>query len=265
MGARLGIRGLEVRFPAESGDAPALRGLDLELEAGARHGLVGASGSGKSVTALAVLGLLPAGGRRTAGTIELDGRRIDTLQEAGRHALRGRTIGYVPQDPTAALHPSSRVDSLLLETLRTHRSLSRSAARAEAEERLAEVGLDRPATILGRYPHELSGGQRQRVLLALGLAGDPSLLLADEPTSALDPISAARVLEVLSSCCEARSMSLLLISHDLDAVARVCSEASVVDAGRVVERAEIPTLLRAPTTVPARTLVRAARALGARG
>lgn len=261
MGGRLEIRGLEVAFPAESGVAAALRGVDLDLAAGERHGLVGASGSGKSLTALSVLGLLPSGGRRVAGTIALDGRRLD---DAALRTVRGRTIGYVPQDPTAALHFSSRIDTLLVETLRTHHAaLGRAAAREEAAERLREVGFDRPGSILGRYPFELSGGQRQRVLLALGLAGDPVVLLADEPTSSLDPISAGQVLEALRAVCRARSMSLLLISHDLAAVISVCDSVTVLDGGRSVERLDASRLDLATSSEATQRLVRAARALGA--
>lgn len=260
MGARLEIRGLEVAFPAESGAAAALRGVDLELAAGERHGLVGASGSGKSLTALSVLGLLPAGGRRVSGTLELDGRRLD---DAALRSVRGRAIGYVPQDPTAALHFSSRIDTLLVETLRTHHALGRVAAQEEAAERLREVGFERPASILRRYPFELSGGQRQRVLLALGLAGDPVLLLADEPTSSLDPLSAGQVLEALRRVCRTRSMSLLLISHDLAAVASVCDSMTVLEGGRSVERVEAARLDLATSSEATQRLVRAARALGA--
>src|SRR4249919_3880624 len=208
----LAIDGLSIA----AGGRSLLDALALQLHAGECLGLVGESGSGKSLTALALLGLLPAG-LRAQGQLRHEDRAI-ALGSPAHAALRGRVLGWVPQDPLASLHPLRSVGAQLVETLRVLRGLSRAAARREAEALFARVQLPEPAAALRRYPHEFSGGQRQRIAIALALAAQPRVLVADEPTSALDARIARDILDLLDALRREEGLSLLLISHDLPLV-----------------------------------------------
>ncbi|NUO76932.1 MAG: ATP-binding cassette domain-containing protein, partial [Lysobacter sp.] len=193
MSATLALKGLCVDAVARRLLGP----LDLQLHAGECLGVVGESGSGKSLSALSLLGLLPPGLRAT-GELSVDGETIAPGSRA-HAALRGRALGWVPQDPLASLHPLRSVGSQLLETLRVVRGLERGAAQDEAQALLARVQLPEPAAALRRYPHQFSGGQRQRVAIALALATRPRVLIADEPTSALDARIARDILDLLDA------------------------------------------------------------------
>ncbi|MDQ1735553.1 MAG: peptide/nickel transport system ATP-binding protein ddpF [Pseudonocardiales bacterium] len=215
----------------------AVDGISLTLDPGRTLGLVGESGCGKSTTGLAVLGLLPAGGKVTRGSIRIDGHEIVGLREAEARAIRGRTVGVVFQDPMTALNPTQRIGAQVAEPLLIHGMANRSAAMKQAVDLLGEVGLSRPAAQAERFPHELSGGMRQRVMIALALICGPKLLVADEPTTALDVTTQDQILQLFDSLQQSRDMSILLITHDMGVVAGHTDEVAVMYAGRLAELA----------------------------
>ena len=230
----LEVSDLRVTLATPRGPAEALRGVGFSLARGATLGLIGESGCGKSMTALAVMGLLP-GGARLSGSIRLDGRELVGLGEPALCALRGNRIGMVFQEPMTALNPLHTVGDQIAEPLRLHRGMSRSAARAEALRLLERVRLPQAAQRLDAHPHQLSGGQRQRVTIAMALACGPELLIADEPTTALDVTIQGEILDLLRELVEERGMALLMISHDLGVMARVVERLLVMYGGTVVE------------------------------
>ncbi|MDA2814027.1 ABC transporter ATP-binding protein [Nocardiopsis sp. RSe5-2] len=252
----LEVEGLRVR----RGASELVRGVDLRLEAGAFLGLVGASGAGKSLTALAVAGLLDDG-LEAAGSVRLAGVGHDLLgaPERAMRAVRGRRIGMVFQEPMAALNPLHRVGSQVAEAVRVHAGrLGRAEARERAVGLLERMGLPRPERLARAYPHQLSGGQRQRVVLAMAVAGDPALLVCDEPATALDATVRRRVLDLIGQAARERGAAVLYISHDLREVARLCERVAVMDRGAVVESGPTAEVLEAPGHEAARVLVRAA-------
>jgi peptide/nickel transport system ATP-binding protein len=237
----LQVAGLNVSL----GRLPVLRDVSFTVGAGERVGIIGESGSGKSVTALAVIGLLPA--EMTAGgEVRLDGEDLLRASERRLSALRGSRVSMVFQEPMSALNPLMRVGRQVAEVFGVHQGLSRRAARARAVELLARVGLDQPDQQARAFPHQLSGGQRQRVMLALAIAGAPALILADEPTTALDVTVQARVLALLGELVAAERTALVLISHDLAVVADACERLLVMYGGRIVEAGPTAALLNAP-------------------
>jgi len=265
------VSGLEVRLAGDRGEGrPVVADVGFAVPEGGAVALVGRSGSGKSLTGLALARLLPEGLRLAAGRVlwrEQDGGRTDlaALPERALRRHRGRSLAYVFQDPATALDPVWRIGSQLREVLALHRpELDRAARRAEAVRLLGLVELPDPETLIGRYPHQLSGGQRQRVMLALALAGRPRLLVADEPTSALDPPLRRQVLDLLDRLRAELGLAVLWISHDLAEVAHRCDHMVVLDRGRVVEAGPPQRLLTAPEHAATRELAAAARPSGAR-
>ncbi len=240
--ALLEVTGLDVT----TGGRPLVRDVTLRVRAGERVGLIGESGSGKSVTALAVLGLLPPE-LRASGSVRLAGQQLLGLGEAALSRLRGSRMSMVFQEPMTALNPTMRVGRQVAEVLQVHRLRpDRTSAHQGALELLEQVGLPDPAALARAYPHQLSGGQRQRVVIAIALAGDPALLVCDEPTSALDVTVQARVLELLRSSLAARGAACLFISHDLAVVAQLCERVLVMHAGRLVESGPTGQVLTRP-------------------
>lgn len=258
MSALLSVAGLEVRF----GDQQAVRGMSFSVLPGQTVAVVGESGSGKSTAAAAVLGLLAPGGRITAGRIVFDGRDITRAGERAMRDIRGREIGYVPQDPMTNLNPVWKVGFQVREALRAN--ADGRAARRRAVELLAEAGMRDPARQAGRYPHQLSGGMCQRALIAIGLAGRPRLLIADEPTSALDVTVQRQVLDHLGHLTDELGTALLLITHDLALAAQRAESVIVVHRGVVVESGAAQEILRYPQHEYTRRLVAAAPSLRAR-
>ncbi|BBY40572.1 peptide ABC transporter ATP-binding protein [Mycobacterium mantenii] len=255
----LSVEGLEVGF----GDHAAVRGLDLSVLPGQTVAVVGESGSGKSTTAAAILGLLPPGGRITAGRIMFDGVDISAADRRALRSIRGREIGYIPQDPMTNLNPVWKVGFQIREALRAN--TTDRGTRQRAVELLAAAGMPDPARQAGRYPHQLSGGMCQRALIAIGLAGRPRLLIADEPTSALDVTVQRQVLDHLQRLTAELGTALLLITHDLALAAERAESVVVVHRGVVVESGAARSILCSPQHEYTRRLVAAAPALTIRG
>jgi peptide/nickel transport system ATP-binding protein len=251
------------RLCVRIGDRVVLDTVDLTVVPGQAVGIVGGSGSGKTLTALAVLGLLPDTATPD-GRIELDGADLCRAPERHLRRIRGARVGFVGQDALAALNPLATVGHHLRIPLRRHRGLSRAAAGHAVTELLGNVGL--PARAAGAYPAQLSGGQRQRVAIAMAIAGRPALLIADEPTSALDPPTQAGILDVLRAlppAADGAPAALLLISHDLAVVGQICDRLVVMHHGRVVEAGDTADVVAAPRHPYTRALVASARALAA--
>jgi len=253
----LEVEGLEVGFPARDGSwTTVLDGVSLTVDAGERVGLVGSSGSGKSLTALAILGLVPEPGEIRSGTV-----RVEGVEASAVPGYRGGVAALVFQEAGSALNPTFSVGYQLKETLEAHEVACGARAMQRAAELLEEVALEEPEAMLRAYPHQLSGGQAQRVMIALALAGEPRVLLADEPTTALDVITQRRILELLVRITEDRGLGLLLISHDLAVISGLVDRVLVMHRGRVVDEGPTASLLRSPAHPETRRLVDAARAL----
>ncbi len=232
--ALLEVRDLRVTLPTARGPAQALRGVSFELARGEKLGVIGESGCGKSMTALALMGLLPAGAS-VSGSIRLNGQELVGLPDAAMCTLRGNRIGMVFQEPMTALNPLHTVGAQIAEPLRLHRGMDRRAARAEALRLLERVQLPNAAQRLDAWPHQLSGGQRQRVTIAMALACGPDLLVADEPTTALDVTIQREILALIDELVRASGMGLLLISHDLGVMAHHVERLLVMYGGTIVE------------------------------
>ncbi|MGW4249526.1 ATP-binding cassette domain-containing protein [Nocardia sp. NPDC004722] len=234
-------------------------GIGFTLDAGERLGLIGASGSGKSLTALAILGLLPDEAV-VHGSIRFDGVELLGRSDRELSRLRGNRIAMVFQEPLSALNPLMRVGRQIGEPLRLHRGLSRKQALAEAISLAEQVGLPDPENLVRAYPHQLSGGQRQRVGIAMAVASRPALLLADEPTTALDVTVQAEILALLHDIVTEQGTALLFVTHDLAVLAQVARRVLVMGEGRVLESGELETIMRAPAHPYTRTLLDLARA-----
>ncbi len=230
----LEVTNLRVGLNTARGPADALRGIDLQLDRGATLGLIGESGCGKSMTAMAIMGLLPAGAR-VSGSIRLNGQELVGAPDDVLCTLRGNRIGMVFQEPMTALNPLHTVGDQIAEPLRLHDGLTRAAARAEALRLLERVRLPQATQRLDAYPHQLSGGQRQRVTIAMALACGPDLLIADEPTTALDVTIQGEILDLIRELVTESNMALLMISHDLGVMARTVANLLVMYGGTVVE------------------------------
>ncbi|MFT3797728.1 ABC transporter ATP-binding protein [Microbacterium sp.] len=232
----LAIRDLHVELGQGKRDrTEVVRGIDLDLVPGRIQGLAGESGSGKSMTAMAILGLLPAGGT-VSGSILLGGdTELVGLRTTAYRKVRGGRIGMVFQDPSASLHPQITIGVQLADGMRAHLGLSKADARARAAELLALVRVPSPEEALTKYPHQFSGGQRQRIAIAIALACDPEILLADEPTTALDVTVQAGILHLLRDLATERDLAVLLVTHDLGVMSAVADDVAVMRGGLVVE------------------------------
>ena len=233
----LSVRDLSVTFTRQ-GQTPfaAVDGVSFDVQPGQTVGLVGESGCGKSVTSLAIMGLLPQRGNTVTGTVDLEGTDLLSLSDAQMRARRGSDISMIFQDPLSSLNPVVPIGRQVTEVLERPKGMSRKEATPHARDMLARVGIPDPDRRLKDYPHQLSGGMRQRALIAMALACEPRLLIADEPTTALDVTIQAQILSLLKELVEDTGTALVMITHDLGVVAGLCDEVNVLYGGRIVER-----------------------------
>jgi len=242
----LSVDDLRVRFWTNRGIVHAVNGISFDVRAGETLGLVGESGCGKSVTALAAMGILPRAARIPSGSIKLDGRELIGLSERSWRRVRGKEIAMIFQDPMTSLNPVLTVGAQLRESIEEHLDLDRKAARRRSIELLDQVGIPSAADQLKNYPHQFSGGMRQRVMIAMALACEPKLLIADEPTTALDVTIQAQILDLLRELVSERDTALVLITHDLGVVAGTCERVQVMYAGTLVETGTADELFATP-------------------
>jgi peptide/nickel transport system ATP-binding protein len=247
MTALIDISGLKVVFHGDRGRTMhAVDTVNLDLASGATLGIVGESGCGKSVTALAIMGLLPKSATEVSGRVRFDGIDLLDIPDHELRDLRGNRLAMIFQEPMTSLNPAYTIGEQIIEVLVRHRGLPRAEARARAIELLRGVRIPAPEQRVDDYPHKLSGGMRQRAMIAMALACDPQLLIADEPTTALDVTIQAQVLELMRLLKEQTNAAIILISHDLGVVAEVCDEVAVMYAGEIVERAPVDALFEQP-------------------
>jgi oligopeptide/dipeptide ABC transporter ATP-binding protein len=242
----LSVEDLRVHFWTGSGTVHAVNGISFDIGPGETLGIVGESGCGKSVTALALLGLLPRAGRVRSGTARFDGRDLLRLNQRALRRVRGRQIAMIFQDPMTSLNPVLTIGRQLREPLETHFGLSRKAARARAAELLDRVGIPSPDARITDYPHQFSGGMRQRAMIAMALACRPKLMIADEPTTALDVTIQAQILTLLRELVAEERTALILITHDLGVVAGMCERVNVMYAGMFMETGSADQLFSSP-------------------
>jgi len=261
----LTVDGLDVDVAGESGITHAVKRLQLAISRRETFALVGESGCGKSMTALALLRLLPDAGRIVGGQIDLDGEELNRLPESAMRGVRGGRIGIIFQEPSTSLNPVMRVGDQIIETLTAHTPLRGAAARARAIDWLRRVGIPEPERRIDDYPFQFSGGQKQRVMIAIALAAEPVLLIADEPTTALDVTVQAQVLELLASIQQEMGMAVLLITHDLAVVKNVAHHVALMRGGEIVESASAEEFFRAPRHPYARQLFEAIPTFDKRG
>jgi dipeptide transport system ATP-binding protein len=257
MSARvLAIERLHVGLPAQRGTGPRLllRGVDLAIDAGEVHALVGESGAGKSMVGRSVLGILPPAVRVFEGKVTLLGRDWLALSEPERRCHLGRDVSLIPQDPQTALNPATTIGQQTIDVLRLHLRMGRSDARERAEQMLAAVQIRQPARVLDQYPHELSGGMRQRVLIAIAFSCKPKLIVADEPTTALDVTVQREILRLLRALQRDEGAAVLFITHNLGLVAKLCDRVSVIHSGRIVEDGDVAAMFAAPKSDYTRAL-----------
>jgi len=242
----LTVRDLSVSFETRDGTVRAVNEVTFSLEAGKVLALLGESGSGKSVTLRAILGLHQGARTRVSGEVLVKGRDVNQLDERAREALRGSVVSLVFQEPMTALDPVYTIGEQITETLAQHRGLDRAAARRRARELLDLVQVPSPERCLASYPHAISGGMRQRAMIAIALACEPELLLADEPTTALDVTVQAQILWLLRDLQKRLDLAVIFVTHDLGVAAEIADDAAVMYAGRIVEQAPIRELFRRP-------------------
>ena len=242
----LSVRDLSIVFEGRHGPLTAIDGISFDIMPGEILGIVGESGAGKSLTGTAVIGLVEPPGRIAGGAIFLEGERIDALPQKRMREIRGRRIGAVFQDPLTSLNPLLRIGDQIVETIITHESVSRRAARARALDLLKQVGIPAAENRLDDHPHQFSGGMRQRVVIALALAARPRLIIADEPTTALDVSIQAQITTLLKRLCREHGVAVMLVTHDMGVIAETADRVAVMYAGRLVEIGPVEEVLRRP-------------------
>ena len=242
----LKVQDLRVHFKDAAPDRFAVDGVSFSIGEGEIVGLVGESGSGKTVTAMSISGLLPREKAEVSGSITLDGNEIFRCTDAQMLRILGSGLGVVFQEPMTSMNPVLRIGPQVEESLRIHTSLSKAERRARALEAMAQVELKNPEAVYRKYPHELSGGMLQRVMIAAAIISRPRLLLADEPTTALDVTIQAEILALLKRLNRENGMAILLISHDLHVVRRLCTRVAVMQRGKLVENRPVEDVFRDP-------------------
>jgi oligopeptide/dipeptide ABC transporter ATP-binding protein len=259
----LRLENLSIGTRLGAAQRPLVRDVDLQVRRGEALGVVGESGSGKTLTALSIARMLPASVALLSGKILFEGTSIYQLPEAVLHAMRGKEISYVFQDPLSALNPTLSIGTQLVDVLKRHRRGNRRSLRERAIEALANVGIQHPEARMRAYPHELSGGMRQRVLIAMAMLCGPKLLIADEPTTALDVTVQARIIDLFRGIRKA-GVSLIFISHNLDLVLEFCDRIAVMYGGRVLEVGTAPEIARSARHPYTRALLNCIPRLGTR-
>jgi peptide/nickel transport system ATP-binding protein len=242
----LSVRDLKVEFVTRRATLRAIDGVSFDIAKGEVLGVVGESGAGKSVTGLAVIGLIDPPGRISGGEILLSGMRIDHLPAEEIRRVRGKRIGMIFQDPLTSLNPLYRIGDQIVETIRTHTNLSESAARKRAVDLLAEVGIPAPEKRVNGYPHEFSGGMRQRVVIALAICAEPELIIADEPTTALDVSVQAQIIALIKRLGRDHGTAVMLVTHDMGVIAETCDRVAVMYSGRIAEIGPVQDVVRNP-------------------
>jgi oligopeptide transport system ATP-binding protein len=240
------VEDLRVEFWTRRGTVHAVNGISFDIAPGETLGIVGESGCGKSVTSLALLGILPRAGRVTSGTATFGGRDLLTLTDNQLRKVRGREIAMIFQDPMTSLNPVLTIGRQIREALETHFDMDKKAAERRAAELIDQVGIPSAKSRIRDYPHQFSGGMRQRAMIAMALACDPKLLIADEPTTALDVTIQAQILDILRALVAQRDTALILITHDLGVVAGMCERVNVMYAGMFMETGSADALFARP-------------------
>ena len=251
----LDIKGLTIDIARDTGPARVVDGIDLAVMEGESLGIVGESGCGKSLTMMSLVGLLPNRIRATGGQALFGGRDLLRLSARELRKVRGSEIGFIFQDPMTSLNPVIRVGDQIAEALVYQKGMAKAAARVRAVELLALVGIPAPEERANAWPHELSGGMRQRVMIAMGLAGNPKLLIADEPTTALDVTIQAQIVDLVRELKDRLKMSVVWITHDLALIAGLADRIAVLYAGTVVEDAPVEAIFDRPTHPYTRALL----------
>jgi oligopeptide transport system ATP-binding protein len=250
----LEVEGLRVRLPARDGHVTVVDGVDYEVDTGEVFGVAGESGSGKTMSVLALIGLLPSGGA-ASGEARFEGTNLIGLKGKELREMRGGGIGMIFQDPMTSLHPMLSIGQQLEEPIRLHLGMRKAAARTRAAELLDSVRLPDPERALRAFPHQFSGGMRQRVAIAIALAGEPRLLIADEPTTALDVTVQAGIIRLLDQLRRERGLSVVLITHDLGVMSSIADRVAVFYAGRIVETGPRDDLMQRPRHPYTRSLL----------
>ncbi|MCG8632722.1 MAG: ABC transporter ATP-binding protein [Desulfobacterales bacterium] len=252
----LHVEDLAVEFTTRDGAVRPLTGIGFSLEQGEILGLVGETGSGKSVTAQAVMGLLPfLDGRVSKGKIRFMDQELTTLPETDYQKLRGNRISLISQNPMTSLDPVYRVGDQIVEGLRCHTGLSKPEARQRAVAVMSELGIPNAEKVFIQYPHQLSGGLKQRIVIAMGLCADARLLIADEPTTALDVTVQAQIIDLFARTVEKKNLGMIMITHDLGVIAHLCHRVAVMYAGTLVETGDVATLFAKPVHPYTRALL----------
>jgi oligopeptide/dipeptide ABC transporter ATP-binding protein len=242
----LAVDGLKVEFWTSRGTIHAVNGISFDIAAGETLGIVGESGCGKSVTSLALLGILPRAGRAVAGTAKFEGRDLLQLSDKELRDIRGKDVAMIFQDPMTSLNPVLTIGRQIREALHTHFGMHRDEAQKRAIELLDQVGIPGAPSRVRDYPHQFSGGMRQRAMIAMALACKPKLLIADEPTTALDVTIQAQILDLLRALVDDTGMALILITHDLGVVAGMCERVNVMYGGMFMESGSADQLFARP-------------------
>src|SRR5437870_4374218 len=242
----LSVRNLEVEFLTRRSTLRAINGVSFDIAKGEVLGVVGESGAGKSVTGLAVIGLIDPPGRISGGGIYLSGLRIDNLAQEEQRRIRGKRIGMIFQDPLTSLNPLYRIGDQLVETSKTHLNRSEAAARRRAIDLLAEVGIPAPEKRIDAYPHEFSGGMRQRVVIALAICAEPELIIADEPTTALDVSVQAQIISLIKRLGRDHGTAVMLVTHDMGVIAETSDRVAVMYSGRIAEIGPVLDVVQNP-------------------
>jgi peptide/nickel transport system ATP-binding protein len=242
----LEVKNLRVEFPTRHGTLVAVDDVSFDIGRGEVLGVVGESGAGKSLTGMAIIGLLERPGRIASGAVRLGGERIDNLSPEALRRIRGRRIGAIFQDPLTSLNPLYTIGQQLVETIRTHLPVSKQEAKQRAIALLAEAGIPAPEHRIDQYPHQFSGGMRQRVVIALALCAEPELIIADEPTTALDVSIQAQIIALIKRVCREHSAAVMLITHDMGVIAETADRVAVMYAGRLAEIGTTRDVIHAP-------------------